>query len=65
MRAMQSEYMYWAKTQTPVRYALGSSEVPHFSARSAFRSTSPISSSMARAAIATRRCAKRLLASMM
>jgi len=30
MRAMQSEYMYWAKTQQPVTYALGSSEVPHF-----------------------------------
>lgn len=28
MRAMASEYMYWAKNQTPVRYALGSSEVP-------------------------------------
>ena len=31
MRAMQSEYMYWAKNQIPVRYPLGSSEVPHFS----------------------------------
>ncbi|MGQ0660604.1 aminotransferase class I/II-fold pyridoxal phosphate-dependent enzyme, partial [Sphingosinicella sp.] len=30
MRAMQSEYMYWAKNQAPVRYPLGSSEVPHF-----------------------------------
>jgi len=30
MRAMQSDYMYWAKTRTPVRYNLGSSEVPHF-----------------------------------
>lgn len=30
-RTMQSEYMYWAKTRTPVRYALGSSEVPHVS----------------------------------
>lgn len=29
-RAMQSEYMYWAKTQTPVTYALGSSEVPPY-----------------------------------
>ena len=29
MRAMQSEYMYWAKTRPPVRYNLGSSEVPH------------------------------------
>lgn len=28
MRVMASEYMYWAKTQAPVRYALGSSEVP-------------------------------------
>lgn len=28
MRVMASEYMYWAKTQVPVRYALGSSEVP-------------------------------------
>jgi aspartate/methionine/tyrosine aminotransferase len=27
---MQSEYMHWAKTQQPVRYALSSSEVPHF-----------------------------------
>jgi aspartate/methionine/tyrosine aminotransferase len=25
---MASDYMYWAKTQAPVRYALGSSEVP-------------------------------------
>jgi aspartate/methionine/tyrosine aminotransferase len=30
MRAMQSEYMYWAKTRAPVRYNLASSEVPHF-----------------------------------
>ena len=30
MRAMQSDYMYWAKTRAPVRYHLGSSEVPHF-----------------------------------
>src|SRR5436305_995059 len=29
MRAMQSEYMHWAKTRAPVRYNLGSSEVPH------------------------------------
>ena len=29
-RVMQSEYMYWAKTQPDVRYNLGSSEVPHF-----------------------------------
>lgn len=29
MRAMASEYMYWAKTQAPVRYNLASSEVPH------------------------------------
>ena len=29
-RAMQSEYMYWAKHQAPVRYPLSSSEVPHF-----------------------------------
>ena len=28
MRAMASEYMYWAKNQAPVRYPLGSSEVP-------------------------------------
>jgi aspartate/methionine/tyrosine aminotransferase len=28
MRAMQSDYMYWAKTRAPVRYNLGSSEVP-------------------------------------
>jgi hypothetical protein len=26
---MQSDYMYWAKTRAPVRYNLGSSEVPH------------------------------------
>lgn len=30
MRAMQSEYMNWAKTRAPVRYNLASSEVPHF-----------------------------------
>ncbi|HST37401.1 MAG TPA: pyridoxal phosphate-dependent aminotransferase [Allosphingosinicella sp.] len=30
MRALQSEYMHWAKTQTPVTYHLASSEVPHF-----------------------------------
>src|SRR5436190_7736455 len=29
MRVMQSEYMNWAKTRAPVRYNLGSSEVPH------------------------------------
>lgn len=29
MRAMASDYMYWAKTQAPVRYGLSSSEVPH------------------------------------
>jgi len=29
-RAIQSDYMHWAKTQTPVRYNLASSEVPHF-----------------------------------
>ena len=29
-RAMESEYMHWAKTQAPVRYNLASSEVPHF-----------------------------------
>ena len=28
--AMQSDYMHWAKSQTPVRYNLASSEVPHF-----------------------------------
>ena len=28
--AIQSEYMHWAKFQTPVRYCLSSSEVPHF-----------------------------------
>jgi aspartate/methionine/tyrosine aminotransferase len=28
--AMQSEYMHWAKFQTPVRHSLSSSEVPHF-----------------------------------
>jgi aspartate/methionine/tyrosine aminotransferase len=30
MRALQSDYMHWAKTQAPVRYNLASSEVPHF-----------------------------------
>lgn len=30
IRAMHSEYMYWAKHQVPVRYPLSSSEVPHF-----------------------------------
>jgi aspartate/methionine/tyrosine aminotransferase len=29
-RTLQSDYMYWAKNQAPVTYALGSSEVPHF-----------------------------------
>lgn len=29
-RILQSEYMFWAKNQPPVAYALGSSEVPHF-----------------------------------
>lgn len=29
-RIVQSDYMYWAKNRTPVTYALGSSEVPHF-----------------------------------
>jgi len=29
-RAMQSTYMHWAKNQTPVRFHLASSEVPHF-----------------------------------
>jgi hypothetical protein len=27
---MQSDYMHWFKVQTPVRYSLSSSEVPHF-----------------------------------
>lgn len=30
MRALQSDYMHWAKTRAPVRYNLASSEVPHF-----------------------------------
>ena len=30
MRAMQSDYMHWAKFKPPVRYALTGSEVPHF-----------------------------------
>lgn len=30
MRTLQSDYMYWAKTQPPARYNLASSEVPHF-----------------------------------
>ncbi len=29
-RAMQSDYMHWAKFKSPVRYALTGSEVPHF-----------------------------------
>lgn len=29
-RVLQSDYMHWAKTQTPARYNLASSEVPHF-----------------------------------
>lgn len=29
MRVLQSEYMYWAKKQAPVRFNLASSEVPH------------------------------------
>lgn len=28
MRVLRSDYMYWAKNQAPVTYALGSSEVP-------------------------------------
>ena len=30
MRAMQSDYMHWAKFKRPVRYALTTSEVPNF-----------------------------------
>ena len=30
MRAMQSDYMHWAKLKRPVRYALTGSEVTHF-----------------------------------
>jgi aspartate/methionine/tyrosine aminotransferase len=30
IRAMQSDYMHWAKFKPPVRYALTTSEVPHF-----------------------------------
>ena len=30
MRAMQSDYMHWAKFKPPVRYPLTGSEVPHF-----------------------------------
>jgi aspartate/methionine/tyrosine aminotransferase len=30
MRAMQSDYMHWAKFKPPVRYPLTMSEVPHF-----------------------------------
>ena len=30
MRAMQSDYMHWAKFKRPVRYQLTASEVPHF-----------------------------------
>jgi len=30
MRAMQSDYMHWAKFKPPVRFALTGSEVPHF-----------------------------------
>jgi len=30
VRALQSDYMHWAKTRPPVRFNLASSEVPHF-----------------------------------
>ena len=30
MRTMRSDYMHWAKFKPPVRYALTTSEVPHF-----------------------------------
>lgn len=30
MRTMQSDYMHWAKFKRPVRFALTTSEVPHF-----------------------------------
>jgi aspartate/methionine/tyrosine aminotransferase len=30
MRSVQSDYMHWAKFKPPVRYALTTSEVPHF-----------------------------------
>lgn len=30
MKAMQSDYMHWAKFKPPVRFALTDSEVPHF-----------------------------------
>lgn len=30
MRAMQSDYMHWAKFKAPVRFGLTGSEVPHF-----------------------------------
>jgi aspartate/methionine/tyrosine aminotransferase len=30
MRAMRSDYMHWAKFKPPVRFALTTSEVPHF-----------------------------------
>jgi aspartate/methionine/tyrosine aminotransferase len=30
MRAMQSDYMHWAKFKPPVRFSLTGSEVPHF-----------------------------------
>lgn len=30
MRSMQSDYLHWAKFKRPVRYALTTSEVPHF-----------------------------------
>jgi aspartate/methionine/tyrosine aminotransferase len=30
VRAMQSDYMHWAKTRAPVAFPLGSSEVAHF-----------------------------------
>jgi len=30
MRTMKSDYMHWAKFKAPVRYALTTSEVPHF-----------------------------------
>ena len=30
MKAVQSDYMHWAKSKPPVRFALTGSEVPHF-----------------------------------
>ena len=59
MRAMQSDYMYWAKTRAPVPLQSRLERGAAFPPSTAGRSTSPSSSSTAPAATATRRCARR------